>query len=343
MSSSSARDTQPAGATRVAVSRKSRRGGHCTSLKMTAVSTRLRAIARQTVTIVQDGRYRSPAGHEVDLAGDITAAVEGTRMYAPGDLVSVPAPGCAAPAIEVTSETSLHAARRLGGTVACLVFASAKNPGGGFRTGAQAQEESIARASALHVCLESVPEFYSFHRQQRDLRYSDRVIYSPAVPVFRDDKGSLLEEPYPVSFLTSAAPNLGAILRNQPGDAGTVPDVLAARAGRCCGSRRLAATGLWYSVRGAAACSATTLPRSPPRSPTRSHRPADGSTESCFPSTTARPGPRPTRHSPAPLATEPRLQREPGWLPDNRCATSNPDHPDLRAPRGHFLRSGRRA
>ena len=131
----------------------------------------------------------------------------------------------------MTSETSLQAARRLGGTVACLVFASAKNPGGGFRTGAQAQEESIARASALHACLESVPEFYSFHRQQRDLRYSDRVIYSPAVPVFRDDKGSLLEEPYLVSFLTSAAPNLGAILRNQPGDAGTVPDVLAARAG----------------------------------------------------------------------------------------------------------------
>jgi uncharacterized protein (TIGR02452 family) len=77
-----------------------------------------------------------------------------------------------------------------------------------------------------------VPEFYSFHRQQRDLRYSDRVIYSPAVPVFRDDKGSLLEEPYPVSFLTCAAPNLGAIRPNQPGDAATVPDVLAARAGR---------------------------------------------------------------------------------------------------------------
>jgi uncharacterized protein (TIGR02452 family) len=112
------------------------------------------------------------------------------------------------------------------------VFASAKNPGGGFRTGAQAQEESIARASALHACLESVPEFYSFHRQQRDLRYSDRVIYSPAVPVFRDDKGTLLDEPYPVSFLTAAAPNLGAIRRNQPADAGTVPDVLAARAGR---------------------------------------------------------------------------------------------------------------
>jgi uncharacterized protein (TIGR02452 family) len=97
-----------------------------------------------------------------------------------------------------------------------------------------------------------VPEFYSFHRQQRDLRYSDRVIYSPAVPVFRDDKGSLLEEPYPVSFLTCAAPNLGAILRNQPGDAGTVPDVLAASAGRVL--RIAAARGHRTLVLGAWGC-----------------------------------------------------------------------------------------
>ncbi len=196
------------------------------------MSARLRAIARETVTIVETGRYRSPGGRDVTLAGSVGAAVKGTRMYAPDDPVDVPVGNGADPVIEVTSETSLQAARRLGGTAACLVFASAKNPGGGFRTGAQAQEESIARASALHACLESVPEFYSFHRQQRDLRYSDRVIYSPAVPVFRDDKGTLLDEPYPVSFLTAAAPNLGAIRRNQPADAGTVPDVLAARAGR---------------------------------------------------------------------------------------------------------------
>jgi uncharacterized protein (TIGR02452 family) len=196
------------------------------------VSARLRAIASETVAIVEDGQYRSPGGHEVSLVGDIASAVEGTRLYAPGDLVDVPVSGSAAPVIEVTNETSLQAARRVGGTLACLVFASAKNPGGGFRTGAQAQEESIARASALHACLESVPGFYSFHRHQRDLRYSDRVIYSPGVPVFRDDTGTLLEQPYPVSFLTAAAPNLGAILRNQPGDAATVPEILAARAGR---------------------------------------------------------------------------------------------------------------
>jgi len=134
--------------------------------------------------------------------------------------------------IEVTNETSLSAARRLGAGAACLVFASAKNPGGGFLTGAQAQEESIARSSALYPCLTAARGFYDFHRRQGDLRYSDRVIYSPAVPVFRGDDGALLEAPYPVSFLTAAAPNLGAVLSNQPTAAGSVPRVLAERARR---------------------------------------------------------------------------------------------------------------
>ena len=86
---------------------------------------------------------------------------------------------------EVTNETSLSAARRMGPDAACLVFASAKNPGGGFLSGAQAQEESIARSSALYPCQTAAGEFYSFHRRQGDLRYSDRVIYSPHVPVIR--------------------------------------------------------------------------------------------------------------------------------------------------------------
>ena len=111
------------------------------------------------------------------------------------------------PVVEVRNETSLAAARQLGDEVACLVFASARSPGGGFLNGAQAS-------------------------RQPSLLYSDRVIYSPGVPVFRDDDGTLLDYPYPVSFPTSAAPNLGAILSSQPACAPSVPGVLAARARR---------------------------------------------------------------------------------------------------------------
>lgn len=198
------------------------------------MSTRLRAIARDTLDILDTGRYVNSHGRTVDLADPVRAAVAGTRLHLPDDPLPTPATGGEAAAVAVTGESTLLAARRLAadGDVAALVFASAKNPGGGFRTGAQAQEESIARASALFPCLSAVPEFYDFHRGQRDLLYSDRVIHSPRVPVFRDDKGLLLDAAHEVSFLTAAAPNRGAVLRNQPADADRVGPALRTRVRR---------------------------------------------------------------------------------------------------------------
>jgi uncharacterized protein (TIGR02452 family) len=46
---------------------------------------------------------------------------------------------------------------------------------------------------------------YSYHRERYDPFYSDYVIYSPDVPVFRSDEGDLLDEPYKVSVITSPA------------------------------------------------------------------------------------------------------------------------------------------
>ncbi|MBG6105731.1 uncharacterized protein (TIGR02452 family) [Micromonospora vinacea] len=196
------------------------------------MSGRLREIARQTVAIADSGRYRNGAGDEVGIGEMVRAAVAGTHLHLPDE---EPGADNAEPGegrVEVTNESTLQAARRLAPGAACLVFASAKNPGGGFLGGAKAQEESVARSSALYPCLLAAPEFYAFHREQRDLRYSDRVIFSPDVPVFRDDKGNLLDQPYTTSFLTAAAPNLGAILRNQPEHVADVPAVLARRARR---------------------------------------------------------------------------------------------------------------
>lgn len=195
------------------------------------MSTRLRELATQTVEIVERGGYRAPSGAWVDLAAARDAAVAGTRHYLPGDELPA-APSGATPTITVTNETTLAAGRRLGQDAVALVFASARNPGGGFLTGAKAQEEDIARASALHACLITAPEFYAHHRAHADLRYSDRVIYSPGVPVFRDDTNGLLDTAYRLSFITAAAPNLGAILDNQPDRADSVPDAVRARAVR---------------------------------------------------------------------------------------------------------------
>ena len=190
-------------------------------------------MATETMAIIEAGGYRSPGGRDVQIGASVRAAVAGTRLYAPAERIPAPVPrGPGAPVTEVTDETSLSAARRLGADVACLVFASAKNPGGGFLSGAQAQEESIARSSGLYSCQSAAREFYDFHRRQGDLRYSDHVIYSPGVPVIRADDGTLLDQPYAVSFLTAAAPNLGAIGASQPRAVASVPGVLESRAER---------------------------------------------------------------------------------------------------------------
>ena len=55
------------------------------------------------------------------------------------------------------------------------------------------------------------------------------MIYSPKCPVFRDDNGDLLEQTYRVDFLTSAAPNRGAIARNQPEELANIDRVFIQR------------------------------------------------------------------------------------------------------------------
>ncbi|MFS8099319.1 TIGR02452 family protein [Lentzea alba] len=192
------------------------------------MSRRLRAIAHDTVAIAERGSYSTGTG---EVPVDITRAVAGTRLHLPDETLNLPEQG-GFPRVDVTNESTLEAAARLGGDLAALVFASARNPGGGFLNGAQAQEESVARASALYPCLRAAGDFYAHHRAHEDLIYSDRVIYSPGVPVFRDDKGTLLAEPYEVSFLTAAAPNRSAILRNQPERADGIPAALLRRAVR---------------------------------------------------------------------------------------------------------------
>ncbi|MFB4308818.1 TIGR02452 family protein [Actinomadura sp. GTD37] len=193
-----------------------------------------RTTAQETVAVLERGGYTAPSGRTVSIAGDLARAVENTVLYRPDELDALlkrlPAEA-ADTRVEVTGETTLAAARRLsrdGTAPFALNFASAKNPGGGFLNGAHAQEEGLARSSGLYTSLLSAREFYDFHRTQGDLLYSDHMIYSPGVPVFRDDDGRLLDEPYGVAFLTSPAPNRGAV--RDPAKAGRIPAVLRRRA-----------------------------------------------------------------------------------------------------------------
>jgi uncharacterized protein (TIGR02452 family) len=196
-------------------------------------------IAEETVQILERGSYLNAASDRIELGNILDSCRQNTQLYLPAELeqiVNSTYPAQTPTQIEVTNETSLEAARRIVAkserSVICLNFASANNPGGGFLNGSQAQEESLARASGLSASLLTQPEFYEFHRQQKNLLYSDRIIYSPNVPVFRDDAGNLLDRPYLLSFITSPAPNAGAIAKNTPQVSQDVANVLRMRAAK---------------------------------------------------------------------------------------------------------------
>ncbi len=138
------------------------------------MSARLRGIAKETEEIVRAGRYTAPDGRGVPIGAEVAAALAGTRLFGPAPVAVTPDTDRTT-VFEVTGESSLEAARRLTaagpGPVAVLTFASARNPGGGYLNGAQAQEEALCRGSALYATLLRAPEFYAHHRADRSPFY----------------------------------------------------------------------------------------------------------------------------------------------------------------------------
>lgn len=181
-------------------------------------------IAKETVEILKKGFYEDPKGKRQDIAEAQTWAEDHTKLYRPQDFetLSLPSKGKQSTHIELHNETSLSAASRLWAAgerqIMVLNFASAKNPGGGFLNGSQAQEESLARASGLYHTLLTKREMYEYNRAQRTCLYSDHMIYSPQVPVFRDDDDQLLEQFYLLNFMTAPAVNRNCINNRKGGE-----------------------------------------------------------------------------------------------------------------------------
>ncbi|RJX38919.1 TIGR02452 family protein [Paenibacillus pinisoli] len=193
-------------------------------------------VAEETLTIIEQGHYRNANNKNVDIGGALTYAIEGAVLYRIEDtdqlLSELEPEHTNKTIIEVTEETTLEAAARLAKEdteLTCLNFASAKHPGGGFLTGARAQEESLARASGLYPTIAQMKEMYSHNAGQRTCLYSDFMIYSPKVPVFRDDSGALLDEAYPVSIITAPAVNAGVVREREPHNIALIDPVMRRR------------------------------------------------------------------------------------------------------------------
>jgi uncharacterized protein (TIGR02452 family) len=163
----------------------------------------------EAVHIIESGQYRATSGRIVNIADLIERSAKGTKPYPPDSPIPEVPNQNDATQLEVENQTTLAAAERLlrmGHNPVALNFASATHPGGGFLSGACAQEEYLARSSGLYACLRNDP-MYQFHMRDYDPVYPNYVIYSPAVPVFRADDGALLEEPYTIAIITSPAVN----------------------------------------------------------------------------------------------------------------------------------------
>lgn len=174
-------------------------------------------LAQSTLDILKQGSYRITID---DLGDKLAACLKATKYYGPDDEV---APGRSryvdGPTIEVMPWTTLETARRLCGDyvrVGVLNFASGKNPGGGFLRGTEAQEETLARSSGLYssLTLPHCARYYEANKESKDPRYTDAMIWSPDCPVFRDDDGFLIGDPYQIDIITCAAPNYTGILES---------------------------------------------------------------------------------------------------------------------------------
>ncbi|KAF5314413.1 hypothetical protein D9619_011837 [Psilocybe cf. subviscida] len=216
----------------------------------------LRRMASDTIAALESGFY-NVHGTEVSIGEEIVAGIKQTQFYGPdtprlvqwltaGKPVDINAAGAMGTRTQVSvlNISTLAGARLLenvyqripgAGTgsnsnpskcfTGVLNFASATKPGGGFQNGAEAQEESLARASTLFASLQSSEQaqmFYRLHaeesRENLLAYYSHAIVYSPGVLVLRDDEdGSWFERPFAVDVLSCAAVNAGEVRRSAGG------------------------------------------------------------------------------------------------------------------------------
>ncbi|MCR5121928.1 MAG: TIGR02452 family protein [Ruminococcus sp.] len=110
--------------------------------------------------------------------------------------------------ISVTNKDSFQAAAAFDYPLV-MNFANAHVAGGGFKLGANAQEEALCRCSTLYASISSskAAEMYRYNNTHLSAVESDYMLLSPEVCVFRDTESGLLKEPFRAAVITVPAPN----------------------------------------------------------------------------------------------------------------------------------------
>ena len=164
---------------------------------------------QETLAAIDTGGYTNALGARVDWQAAVANA-RATKHSLPSDAPLPPAGPLRYPStpVQVVNAMTLAVARRLAEVhqrVLVLNFANGIEPGGGFLQGNRAQESVLCRSSALYATLQDDP-MYAAHAKRPRPDSTDWAILSPDVPIYRDDDGVPLEQPWTVSVLTCAAP-----------------------------------------------------------------------------------------------------------------------------------------
>lgn len=117
--------------------------------------------------------------------------------------------------IEVVNESTLDGALALmkrdkRAKVAILNFANATHPGGGYKKGASAQEESLCRQTTLYPALDAMRK-----RKLYPIKHHE-LLYTPGVKIFRESNKKsfkFMARPVSVDVITQAALNLNPSMR----------------------------------------------------------------------------------------------------------------------------------
>jgi uncharacterized protein (TIGR02452 family) len=149
-------------------------------------------------------------------------SIENTVVYGPQDVKRLlmskfPMHGETRPEVRIVNLGTVEAAdlatKNGVEKLALLVFASAKNPGGGVVNGQpRGQEESLCRSSGLFPCIRKLKIYDLAKSNNMRCLYQDFVVFSPEVPVIKNGNGEPLEKPFKAAFLTCPAPNGKAAL-----------------------------------------------------------------------------------------------------------------------------------
>jgi len=170
-------------------------------------------VQRDTIEIFDRRWYINAKEELVSINdADITASIKGTKRYYKDDLVKRYHNGSLMRYIEndtfIVQEDCLEVGmffQSLGYNPVVLNMANAVNPGGGYKNGESAQEESLFRRTNLHLCLDS-QRTRLYPIPKRGALYTSNAIVIKHSE-FEDYRP--LEKPMQVCFISAAAHRCG--------------------------------------------------------------------------------------------------------------------------------------